>query len=131
MRVITLLASAAFAASASHSSYAEVEKVATVCQNGICPHWWPKVTVPLGWQHDRDHSLHYNFNALAPERNTFADSETVMYDNAIYKPRVPESKSLKEFVVNDHSGVLKEAPRGGRRTPPLYWGAFVLAGDWR
>ena len=89
---------------------ADMERIATPCKTGICFHWWPKVAIPPGWQHDRDHSLHYNFNALAPEGKSFADAETVMYVNAVYRPRVPEAKTLDEFIRNDHTNFVNEAP---------------------
>ena len=92
------------------AAHADVEKVATLCQNSICPHWWPKVNLPAGWHHDRDFSIHYNFNAIVPEGQSFSDAETVMYANAVFKPRVPESKTLKEFITNDHASFRKDVP---------------------
>lgn len=89
---------------------AGVERVATVCESGICFHWWPQVKVPAGWAHDNDHSLHYNFNALAPEGRSFADAEAVMYANAIYRPSVPEAKTLQEFIDNDHANFRRDSP---------------------
>jgi CHAT domain-containing protein/tetratricopeptide (TPR) repeat protein len=60
---------------------------------------------------------------------------TRFYENRL-KQGMPALKALREaqlWVLNDgvEAGVLKEAPRSGRRTPPLFWAAFVLAGDWR
>ena len=90
--------------------HAEMEKTATVCDKGICPHWWPKLAPPLGWVHDREHSYLYNINALAPEGKSFADAETVMYANAVYKPRVPDSRTLAEFVDGDHHSFKEKSP---------------------
>jgi hypothetical protein len=89
---------------------AGVEKTATLCGNGICPHWWPKLSVPAGWHHDHEFSVHYNFNALVPDGQSFSDTETVMYANAVFKPRVPESKTLKDFITNDHASFREETP---------------------
>lgn len=89
---------------------AEIEKVATPCKTGFCFHWWPKVTVPAGWAHSRDYSLNYNFNALAPVDESFKDAATVMYVNAVFRPRVPESKTLADFIRNDHRSFLEENP---------------------
>lgn len=91
-------------------AYADVEKIATVCENSICPHWWPKVSIPAGWHHDRDNSVHYNFNALTPDGQSFSAAETVMYANAVFKPRVPESKTLKDFIINDQASIRQESP---------------------
>ena len=90
--------------------HAEIEKIATVCDKGICPHWWPKLTPPAGWTHDREHSYLYNINALAPDGKSFANSETVMYANAIYKPRVPDSATLAAFIEGDHEAFKEKSP---------------------
>jgi hypothetical protein len=108
MRVHSLQILFAIVIAGSSSAFADVEKVATICEKAICPHWWPKVSVPAGWQHDRDYSLHFNFNALAPQGKSFADADTVMYANAVYKPRVPESKTLQEFIATDHANFRRE-----------------------
>lgn len=105
-RLLALVACIASSASAS----AEVEKVAFSCGPEICFRWWPKVTLVAGWQHDRDHSLHYNFNALSPSGSSFATAETVMYANAIYKPRVPEDKTLGAFINGDIERFKQESP---------------------
>jgi hypothetical protein len=89
---------------------AEIEKIATVCEKGICAHWWPKLTPPSGWVHDREHSYLYNMNAMAPEGLSFANAETVMYANAVYKPRVPESTTLGAFIEDDHATFKKKSP---------------------
>jgi CHAT domain-containing protein len=57
------------------------------------------------------------------------------YENKL-KRNMPALEALREaqlWVLNNgvDAGVLTEAPKNGRRTPPLYWGAFTLAGDWR
>jgi hypothetical protein len=100
----------AVALSACTAASADMERIASPCKTGICFNWWPKVAIPAGWQHDRDHSLHYNFNALAPEGKSFADAETVMYVNAVFRPRVPEAKTLDAFIRNDQVNFIKEVP---------------------
>jgi hypothetical protein len=94
----------------SSAAHAEIEKVATPCKTGFCFHWWPKVTVPAGWAHSKDYSLHYNFNALAPDGESFKDAATVMYVNAVYRPRVADSKTLADFIKSDHRSFLDETP---------------------
>lgn len=96
------IATLSFAAvTLSSPASAEVEKIATTCKQQICFHWWPKVPAIKDWHHDRENSLHYNFNALAPIGKTFSNAETVMYANAVYKPRVPENKTLGAFIDGD------------------------------
>jgi len=58
------VAAAMFAVSLS--SFADVEKIATMGQGGIALHWWPKVVVPDGWHHERGPSLQNGFNVLVP-----------------------------------------------------------------
>jgi hypothetical protein len=89
---------------------AEIEKLATICGKGICPHWWPKLAPPAGWSHDREHSYLYNLNAMAPQGQSFADAETVMYANAIYKPRVPDAATLTAFIEGDHTTFTEKSP---------------------
>jgi CHAT domain-containing protein len=60
---------------------------------------------------------------------------TRFYENRL-KQGMPALKALREaqlWLLNEgvEAGVLKEPLRNGRRTPPLFWAAFVLAGDWR
>ena len=57
------------------------------------------------------------------------------YENRL-KKGMPMLEALREaqlWVLNEgvKSGVLTEPLGEGRRTPPLFWAAFVLAGDWR
>ena len=60
---------------------------------------------------------------------------TRFYENR-FKKGLSALESLREaqvWVLNEgvKAGVLTEEPKSGRRTPPLYWAAFTLAGDWR
>ena len=95
---------------ASTSVHAEIEKIAIICDKGICPNWWPKIIPPQGWMHDRESSHLYNINALAPAGQSFATAETVIYANAIYKPRVPGSTTLAIFIEGDHISFAKKSP---------------------
>jgi hypothetical protein len=84
-------------------SYAEakIERLALACGNAICPRWWPELAPPKGWVHDRTYSAHYNVNAVCEEGKSFKDAEVVMYANAVFKPRVPQHKTLEEFIAGD------------------------------
>lgn len=96
-------------------AFADVEKIAQICGEQICFRWWPRVEAPSGWEHNHQYSLHYNFNALQPAGSDFASAETVMYANAVYRPRVPNEKTLAAFIdsdiqkfKNDNSGLAVE-----------------------
>ncbi len=91
-------------------AYAEMEKIATPCEKSICFCWWPKLPSVKGWHHDREHSLHYSFNAYAPDGETFASAKTVIYANAPFKPRVPESKTLQALIDNDQRQFKLDSP---------------------
>lgn len=88
----------------------EIEKIAIPCETGFCFYWWPKLAVVDGWHHDRDHSLHYGFNAQAPDGENFASAETVIYANAPYKPRMPEVDSLDTLIENDQEKFRNDFP---------------------
>jgi hypothetical protein len=89
---------------------AEIEKNAVMCDSGICFYWWPKLPELKGWHQDKEMSLKYSANALAPEGHSFADAEAVMYATASYKPRMPETKSLDMFIADDKEQFLGSDP---------------------
>lgn len=60
---------------------------------------------------------------------------TRFYENHWAKGR-PALEALREaqiWLLNHpaEAGLVDVARRKGRRTPPLYWAAFTIAGDWR
>ena len=89
---------------------AEIEKIAVTnsprCAEGIHFLWWPKLTEIKGWHHDRNASDVDAVNALAPDGFTFKNAESVIYAKASYKPRMPETKSLEQFISDDHEEFL-------------------------
>jgi hypothetical protein len=92
------------------SAFAEMEKIAVQCDKNICFHWWPKLSTVSGWHHDRDHSVHYSFNAQAPDGKTFANAEAVIYANAPFKPRIAEVKTLQMLIENDQQQFRTDSP---------------------
>lgn len=88
-----------------------MEKIASPCESGFCFHWWPKLPLVEGWHHDPDNSMNFSFNAQAPDGKTFGDAETVIYANAPYKPRIPEVKSLQQFIENDRQDFTQSDPK--------------------
>jgi hypothetical protein len=92
----------------SAPAYAEMEKLAVLCENKICFNWWPKLPAVKGWHHERDHSYKYSVNAQAPDGYTFANAEFVIYAKALYKPRIPETKSLEMLIKDDKKQFLSQ-----------------------
>jgi hypothetical protein len=88
----------------------EIEKIAIPCEQGLCFHWWPKLPPVDGWHHERDYSLKYGANALAPDGFNFANAETVMYVRALYKHRMPDTKSLEALIDHDKKEFLTTDP---------------------
>lgn len=104
-----LLVAAIFTGGVSVAS-AEIEKIATICGQEICFHWWPVLPEVVGWRHDRDASLSYGINAQVPDGDTFTSAEAVIYANALYKPRKPDTKSLSNLIANDKRQFLASTP---------------------
>jgi hypothetical protein len=96
-----ILASIALTYLPCTSAIADVEKLAIPCEQKICFHWWPRLPAIEGWEQDRGNSIHYSFNALAPTGKSFGNAETVMYAKAIFRPRVPDDKTLEQFISGD------------------------------
>ena len=94
----------------SITAYAEIEKLAMPCDTGICFHWWPKLPIVKGWHHDKDYSIHYSFNAQAPDGKNFGNAETVIYANALFKPRIPDTKNLQMLIDDDQKKFKSELP---------------------
>jgi hypothetical protein len=89
---------------------AEIEKIAQVCDSGICFFWWPKLPQLKGWHQDKDQSFNYSANALAPDGATFANAEAIIYAAALYKPRMPETKSVQMLIADDKKQFLSSNP---------------------
>ena len=104
-----LLVVAIFTGSVSVAS-AEIEKIATICGQEICFNWWPMLSEVEGWRHDRAASLSYGINAQVPDGKTFTDAEAVIYANALYKPRKPNTKSLSDLIADDKQQILASTP---------------------
>lgn len=103
------LASIALAFLQSTSAIANVEKLAIQCEQKICFKWWPRLPAIEGWEQDRGNSIHYSFNALAPIGKSFGNAETVMYAKAVFRPRVPDDKTLEQFINGDKKKFISSA----------------------
>jgi hypothetical protein len=94
----------------SAPAHAEIEKNARRCDHTLCFYWWPKLPRLKGWHQDRPSSFHDAINALAPDGQTFANAEAVIYARAIFKPRAPDVKSLDQLIENDKRDFLARSP---------------------
>lgn len=88
----------------------DVEKVATPCETGLCLTWWPKLPALAGWHHERDFSLQYSSNCLAPDGFNFGNAPVVIYARAQYKPRMPTVLSVDAFIADDKKQFLANDP---------------------
>jgi hypothetical protein len=80
---------------------AEIYKLAIPSDQGIELHWWPQLSVPDGWVHDEGASRSTGTNILVPKGQSFSEAPAVMYGEALYKPRMPEVRSLDQLVSED------------------------------
>ena len=90
------------------SLQAEIYKLSIPHETGFKFYWWPVLPKVKGWHHEENYSIKYNINAQAPEGFNFSNAETVIYAKALYKPRVPESKSLDKLIQNDKKQFLEQ-----------------------
>ena len=94
----------------SSVTFGEMEKVAMPNDRRLSLHWWPILSAPPGWYHDRDMSLQLGVNAFVPLGSTFVNAETIMYAKAVYMPREPGAKSLAAFIKSDQKEFLAHRP---------------------
>lgn len=141
-RLSRLLFVAAVAMVTAVAAHADVEKFALMGNNGMRMVWWPKIAPPIGWAQDRRSSEHYAMNAFAPGGSTFNDADTVFYARAEYKQRVPEIKTLKQYIERDRKGALSHvadlkikpgaalANGDGAKLDTLVFEPGATAGNW-
>lgn len=89
--------------SLSFSAVAEIYKVAVPDERcgTMCFYWWPVLPPIDGWQQDMPNSYYYSANAQAPIGESFSNSESVIYAKALYKPRIPKTKTLSQLIEID------------------------------
>lgn len=80
---------------------AEIEKKAIQSDNGFNFYWWPILPNIDGWYQDEGSSYQYSANTQAPDGKNFSNAESVIYAKALYKPRMPDTKSLEQFIKED------------------------------
>lgn len=118
--VLTLLL-----ASLSLSAIAEIYNMAIPDERcgTMCFYWWPVLPTIDGWQQDMPNSYHYSANAQAPIGQSFSNAESVIYAKALYKPRIPETKSLSQLIENDQKDFKQNS------NPAITQLESVISGD--
>jgi hypothetical protein len=97
-RIAAALAAALLAAALP--APAEIEVIGLETKGGTVQRWWPKLTPPKGWHHDRNHSLNYNLNAIAPVGESFASAEAILYGRAVRKASDAGLHSVADFMAS-------------------------------
>jgi hypothetical protein len=94
----------------SMQGHAEIEKTGVPSEQGLRLFWWPKLAPVEGWHQESEASYENGINANAPDGYTFADAEVVIYAKALYKPRIPNTKSLDMLIQEDKTEFLARDP---------------------
>lgn len=82
---------------------AEIYKLAVPTDQGMMFYWWPVLPIISGWAHDEGASRAQSVNALVPTGYSFSQAPAVIYARAMYKPRMPETKSLSQLIADDRA----------------------------
>jgi len=90
--------------------YADIEKTAVPTDEGLKLFWWPKVNPPKGFEFNEEASRHFGAKMFVQSGSTFSNSESVIYAKALFKPRIPETKSLQAMIDNDISECKSNYP---------------------
>lgn len=93
----------------STTAVAAIHKEAIICEEtkSLCLYAWPELPNISGWQQDKDSSIYYSANTLAPTGEAFSEAESVIYAKAELRGEI---KNLEEFIGNDHKNSLTENP---------------------
>lgn len=96
---------------ASSLCFAEIYKTAIPDKRCgiICFYWWPVLPKINGWEQDKPSSYQYGANAQVPLGESFVTAESVIYAKALYKPRMPDIKSLDQLIKNDQKEFSKHS----------------------
>jgi hypothetical protein len=94
----------------SMTARAEIEKTIVPCDTGKCLYWWPKLPQIKGWHQDKGQSFNSGISAWAPNGHSFVNADAVIYAIATYKPTVPETKTLVNFIAADTSRFIVSDP---------------------
>jgi hypothetical protein len=89
---------------------AESFKLAIPSDQGFKLYWRPQLQVPDGWVHDERSSRSTGSNMLIPKGQSFAQASAVIYGKALYKPRIPETRSLDQLISDDKRKFQNDLP---------------------
>ena len=90
--------------------FAGMYKVTVPEKSGKEAYWWPILPDLPGWMHDEVASRRFASNFLVPRGKTFANAPAVIYAKALYKPRIPDTKSVDQLIADDERQVAKQSP---------------------
>ncbi len=94
----------------SMTARAEIEQTVAPCDRGTCVYRWPKLPQIKGWHQDKTQSFSSGISAWAPNGHSFVNADAVIYAIATYKPTVPETNSLVNFIAADTSRFIVSDP---------------------
>ena len=107
IRIAAALGAALLAAATARAA---IESVVVDTPQGKVERWWPKVQAPKGWHQDRGNSINYHMNAFAPEGESFASAEAVIYARAIRTSTDSNLRNLDEFMTRERATFLARSP---------------------
>ena len=80
---------------------AEIEKTSVMTSNGMKLFWWPRLSIPNGWDRFTDVSHENGCNMLGPKGSTFDNAPAVIYSRAFYLPSKKERGTVQQFIQED------------------------------
>ena len=89
---------------------AEIYKLAVPSDKGIELYWWPVMQPIAGWSHDEGASRANHINAFVPNGSSFSDAPAIIYARAMFKPRIPNTKSLNQLITDDRKTFEDDLP---------------------
>ena len=104
-RVMRML-SLAFAAFICTTSFAAVEQIGKMWSEKICFWSRPVIYPPNGWEYNEGISQNHKLNAFTQVGKDFADTQVLMYANAI--PKSKEVSTLSSFIDSDLKSFAKK-----------------------
>jgi hypothetical protein len=88
----------------------EIYKLAVPGEKAMEFYWWPVLGQVPGWSHDEEASRANSANILVPKGSSFSSAPAVIYGKAMFKPRVPNTKSLGQLIADDRKAFEHDFP---------------------
>jgi hypothetical protein len=86
----------------------KILKKAIMCDKQICFHTWPQISQIENWHQDESASEMYDAMAISPDGYTFNNAPVVIYAKATYRQKMPEVKSIEQYIKNDIQQVERQ-----------------------